>query len=40
MERRLIEKSLEDEYFRRRLLEDPKGPWSRSSARVCRMAFG
>ena len=25
MERRLIEKSLEDESFRRRLLEDPKG---------------
>jgi Nitrile hydratase, alpha chain len=25
MERRLIEKSLEDEAFRRRLMEDPKG---------------
>ena len=25
MERRLIEKSLEDEAFRRRLIEDPKG---------------
>jgi hypothetical protein len=25
MERRLIEKSLEDGYLRRRLLEDPKG---------------
>ena len=25
MERRLIEKSLEDESFRRRLIEDPKG---------------
>ena len=25
MERRLIEKSLQDEYFRRKLVEDPKG---------------
>jgi hypothetical protein len=25
MERRLVEKSLEDEAFRRRLIEDPKG---------------
>jgi hypothetical protein len=26
MERRLIERSLQDESFRQRLLDDPKGP--------------
>jgi hypothetical protein len=35
MERRLIEESSEDESFRQRLIEDPKGPWKRSSGRGC-----
>ena len=35
MERRLIEKSVEDDAFRRRLIEDPKGPWKRSWGRGC-----
>ena len=35
MERRLIEKSVEDDAFRRRLMEDPKGPWKRSWGRGC-----
>jgi hypothetical protein len=26
MERRIVQRSLEDEAFRQRLLEDPKGP--------------
>ena len=30
MERRLVQRSIEDESFRQRLIEDPKGPWSRS----------
>jgi hypothetical protein len=30
IEHRLVRRSIEDEVFRRRLLEDPRGPWSGS----------
>ena len=40
MERRLIEKSVEDDAFRRRLMEDPKGPWKRSWGRGCQKKCG
>ena len=35
MERKLIQRSLEDEGFRRRLLEDPRRPWRRSWGHGC-----
>ena len=40
VERRIIEKSLADEVFRQRLLEDPRLLWSRSSEPGCPKAFG
>ena len=35
VERRLLQRSIEDEDFRRRLLEDPGRPWSRSLEPGC-----
>ena len=40
MERRLVEKSLEDDAFRQKIIEDPKGPWSRSLGRACLRGCG
>ena len=40
MERRLIEKGLEDEAFRQRLLSDPKGVVERNWGRVCPQRCG
>jgi hypothetical protein len=40
MERSLVQRSIEDEDFRRRLLDDPKGTvWSRSWGAGCLRTF-
>ena len=40
VERRIIQRSIEDEAFRQRLIEDPKGPWKRNWGRVYRRTCG